>query len=454
MSESEQDIGRSVRHGLALTGGADSLRHILEFTASIILARLLRPADFGIIAVVSSFMQISYVVGNFGMAGAVVQAAELNRRDMDTATVLSTSVAIALTVCMALIAPLAADFFSMQELTRVMPLMALQITLAGLASVPMALLRRDFRFGRLAVAESAAAVVYAATGITLAAHGYGVWSLVWAPLASSVSLLVGVLLLGNYRPALRFSRESLGRFWRFGGGLTLKNVFVYAGRNVDNFIVARLLGDAPTGIYNRAFNLTRMPQTRLVGLLYRVCFPAFCRLRNERERFHQWYIMATRVVAVSVTPLLLGLCAVAAEFTIGVLGEHWSGMILPLRILCISALVSCLHTLGGAAIEATGRVHYEVYTQSAYAVMIIAGWTPLSPATDVMSTSVMTTPSTFPLMPYLFRRSLVSFAMERPRRSSPSCSRIGAASASLSSSCSGKRPILTVTSLVSPPRMS
>jgi PST family polysaccharide transporter len=373
MAADNQALGRSVRIGLALTGSADSLRHLLEFSTGIVLARLLMPSDFGIIAVVSSFMQISYVVGNFGMAGAIVQAETLEDGDCHTATAVSTAVAGLLTLAGIVFAPQAAAFFSMPVLADVMPIMAVQITLAGISSIPLALLRRDFRFGRVAIVESGGAAIYASIGISLALSGYGVWSLVWAPLGSAVWILASSTALAGYVPLPVLNRESVAKLWRFGSGLTLKNVFVYIGRNVDNFIVARALGDAATGVYNRAFNLTRMPQTRLVGILYRVCFPAFCRLRDDRPRFHDWYLRATTAVAVGITPLLLGLGSVAGDFTVAVLGEQWSDMIIPLQILCVSALISCLHTLGGAAIEATGRVHYEVYTQSTYSVLVVVG---------------------------------------------------------------------------------
>jgi len=369
----QHNIGGTVRTGLALTGSADTLRHIVEFATSIVLARLLLPEDFGIVAVVASFLQISYVVGNFGMGGAVVQASDISRRDLDAAFTLSTLVAGALTAGGAAIGGWSAGFFDMPLLTTIMPIMSAQILLAGIAAIPIAVLRRDLRFGRLAIVEGGSAVVFAVVGLGMALNGFGVWSLVWAPLASNAWMAGAAVVLSGYLPRPGWERSSLAKFLAFGGGLTLKNVFVYIGRNLDNLIVAKLLGGAPVGFYNRAFNLTRMPQTRLVGMLYRVCFPAFCRLRNDTPRFHDWYVKATVVVAVGITPMLLGLCVLAEDFILAVLGEQWSGMIICLRILCVSALFSSLHMLGGAAIEASGRIRYEVFTESAYAVMIVVG---------------------------------------------------------------------------------
>ena len=376
MSDDEagtKDISRTVRVGLALTGSADAIRHIVEFVASIVLARLLRPEDFGTIAVVTSFLQISYVVGNFGMGGAIVQAKDVARNDIRTALSLSTGVGLILTIAGIAATPAITRFFNIELLSVIMPIMSFQVLLAGYSAIPIALLRRSLSFGKLAVVEGGGAIVFAVVGLTLANTGYGIWSLVWAPMASNIWVLGCSSVLAKFTPGFSWNRDSIKKLLGFGSGLTLKNLFVYSGRNLDNLIVAKLLGSGATGFYNRAFNLTRMPQTRLVGVIYRVCFPAFCKLRDDRERFHSWYVKATTVVSVVVAPVLMGLCVVSDDFVLLVLGEHWRPMISPLRILCFSAMINCLHMLGGAAIEATGKIRYEVATEMMYAVLVIAG---------------------------------------------------------------------------------
>lgn len=367
------NLGAQVRRGVAVSGGVDVLRQIVEIGGSIAMARLLRPEDFGIVAVVMSFLQLSYIVGNLGMAAAVVQAKTLADDAVHAAFTVSASVGLLLTVLAAASAPMAAEFFRIEPLRSAMPVMAIQLFFAGIIAIPMALLRREMRFGTIALVEGTSAICYAATGIGLALSGFGYWSLVWAPVVASAWSLVLVLAISPYRPRVIRPGGALGEMMRFGGGLTLKNVFVFLSRNMDNLVVARMLGEAATGLYTRAFNLTRVPQMRLVGIVYQVSFPAFCRLRDDRRRFDAMFANASRLIALVVTPILLGIGAVAEDFTIAVLGPQWSGMVVPLRLLAVAALVNCLHALAGAAIEATGRVRYEVLTQGAYAAMIIGG---------------------------------------------------------------------------------
>jgi O-antigen/teichoic acid export membrane protein len=108
-------------------------------------------------------------------------------------------------------------------------------------------------------------------------------------------------------------------------------------------------------------------------VLYSVSFPAFCRLRDDQARFHDWYEKIAVIIAITVTPLLLGLAAVADDFVLGILGPQWEGAIMPIRILAFAAAVNSQHALSGAAIEATGKIRYEVATQAIYAVLVVIG---------------------------------------------------------------------------------
>jgi lipopolysaccharide exporter len=368
-----ENIAGTVRSGLMLSGGTDTVRQVLETGTGIILARLLVPADFGVVAVVGSILQLSFVISNFGMGTAVVQARSLRPNDRHTAFLISTLVGLLLMIGTCAAAPWAARYFSMPALIRIAPIMSIQLLLSGISSIPLSFLRRELKYGKLALIDLSGSIVYAAVGMPLALLGYGVWSLVWAPLASATWTMAAALVSARYRPRFWIDRRALRTFLSFGGGLTLKNAFVYVGRNMDNLIVAKFLGDANVGLYTRAFNLTRLPQNRMVALVYRICFPAFCKFQDDLPRLHRWYANATALVAVAATPLLLGIAAVSDDFVVAVLGPQWAGMATTMRILSFGALLSCFHMLGGAAIEASGRIRYEVMTQGIYAVGIVFG---------------------------------------------------------------------------------
>jgi O-antigen/teichoic acid export membrane protein len=368
-----EGLAQAARRGLVFTGGTYAARASLEFGTSVVLARLLSPGDFGVVAVGQAFLQLSYVVGNLGMGAAVVQARDLSEADRRAATTVSTASALLLALMCAAAAPWAAAFFAMPVLRPAMPIMAGEIVLSGLAATPTAILRRRLHYGRAAAVDLGSGLVYALVSITLALLGHGIWSLVWTPLVSGTWSVIASHALAGHRHAFGTDRSAVRRLLSFGGGLTAKNVFVHMARHADNLVVARTLGDYATGLYTRAFSLSTLPQSRLVSVIYGVSFPVFCRLQEDRERFHAWYLKATSVAALIVTPLLLGLAVVAPDFTVVVYGEAWSDMAGCLRVLCIAGLLNSIHMLGGAAIEASGRLRYEVAAQSIYGVMIPLG---------------------------------------------------------------------------------
>ena len=366
-------LAHRARTGIAFTGLSYAARATLELGTSVVLARLLQPADFGVVAVGQAFLQLSYVIGNLGMGTALVQARHLTQVDRYAASTVSTLTAMALALGCARLATPAAAIFAMPVLAAAIPILSLEMVLAGLSATPVALLRRELRYGAIAAVEIGAAASYAIVSIALAWSGHGIWSLVWTPLVSGVWTLLASHGMARYRPGVSFDRPAIRRLLAFGGALTLKNIFVHLARNADNLVVARFLGDRATGLYTRAFTLATMPQTRLVSLVYGVSFPVFCRVRDDRARFHAWYLKATSAVAVIVTPILLGLAVVAREFTVVVYGAEWSEMASCLSILCLAGLINSLHMLGGAAIEASGRLRYDVAAQSLYGIMIPLG---------------------------------------------------------------------------------
>ncbi|HME92382.1 MAG TPA: lipopolysaccharide biosynthesis protein [Myxococcaceae bacterium] len=354
------DLRTHFRRGVSVSGVAYLVRQLLEFATSIALARLLVPADFGVVAIAGAFLQFSYVVGNVGMGIAVVQAPKLDRMLVGTALTVSLAGATLLAFFFLVASPWAAVFFEMPMLRLAIPVMSAPIILNSIAAIPVALLQREFRFGAMAGVQLASATASGVVGITLALWGHGAWSLVWATVASSTaSLLVACSLSGG--PIWpRFSRTAARGVLSFGTGLTFKNILVQIGRSGDSLVIGKLLGEVATGLYTRAIMLARLPQTQLGFVLHSVAFPVLSRLQTEQSRFTRCYVEMTETIALLVTPILFGLAVMGDEAVRGLFGPNWAAAGRPLEILSVGALLTSLHMLTGAAVEASGRVRYEV----------------------------------------------------------------------------------------------
>lgn len=369
--DTKDHLAGAVRTGLTFTGGAYACRQVIEITCSIILARLLLPEQFGVVAVAATFLGFSYTIGNLGMGSAVIQSTELSIADRHTAYTISGCVGLILTLLLASPSPWIAHFFDMPVLLFALPVMSLQVLLSGLYATPVALLRRNLQFGRVAFIEMGSTASYGLSSISLALAGYGVWSLVWAPLISGAAALVLAHTLSRYVPTISLNPKSARKLLSFGGTLTVKNIFVQFSRNADKFVVAKLLGAGATGLYSRASNFSSIPSARLLPVLHTVFFPILCRLYEDKVKFRDWYVKMTVIVAVVVTPLLMGLLALAEDFTLALFGPNWSGMVPAFRVLCLAGLFNSLSKLSGAAIEASGTLRYDVISQSIYAALIL-----------------------------------------------------------------------------------
>ncbi len=362
-----------VRSGIAFGGGARLVRQVLDFGTSLALMRLLAPSDFGVAAVAMAFLQITWVVGTLGVGVAVVQAERMEKEERDTAWWIATGTAGILTVVFVALSPALAVAFKMPQLGSIMPVLSLQFLIAGLVAVPTALLRRRLHFRRLALYDVVSSVVLAVVSITLAVLGFGVWSLVWGPVAGSATGMVLSYFLAGYAPGLAASRQAAGGLLRFGSTIAVKNVLLYLCRNADTFFVARLLGETATGFYSRSYNYAAMADQRLAPVFHEAFFPAFCRVKDDLAEFRRWYLSAQMVVAAVTLPACLGLMAVGEEFVVGLFDAKWEPSVPSLRILAIAVACLVLQRMSVAAIEASGALRWEVVPQAIFVVTVVVG---------------------------------------------------------------------------------
>lgn len=354
----QSEIARRTRRGLGLSAFSDIGHYLVVFGASIVLARLLGPADFGIISVVNGVLLLSFSVGTAGMGQAVVRARSLEKADLDVAFTMATGFSTLLMLAIMAGADPVARAVELPAVATVLPVLALRLLFAGAAAVPMGLLRRQMQFGRLAAVEIGVAVVYGVVGIGLATAGLGVWSLVWASLAEVSLRTLAVLIMSGYRPALRRAVGDQVRMLRFGGGLTASNFVQFAARAGPRMILASQLGADAAGLMNRADALSQKPVLRIFQVMQRVLFPAMSHLRTDTETFGQWHRRAAGAYALLVAPIVGIVGALAAELLAILLGPAWQDAALPLTLLCASSLAGLAFPFINLMLQARGRVDH------------------------------------------------------------------------------------------------
>ena len=341
--------------------GAHALFHLGILA---VLARLLTPADFGVVSAALVVIGFSMIFSQIGLGPALVQRPVLEQRHLDTAFVATMVFAAALGGAIAAGAPLVAAFFRSAEIAPVLRWLALIFPLQGLALVAESTAKRDLRFRWMANSDVVTyALGYGVLGIALALFGIGVWALVVAEIAK-VGLRAMVLIAGQrVRPRLAWDAAAWRELMYFSGGFTIARVANYLAVQGDNLVVGRALGPAALGVYGRAYQLMAAPATGLGGMLDSVLFPAMARVQDDKQRLAGAYRRGVSMLSTIVVPLGAVSFVIAPEIIRIALGPSWDAAVLPFRVLAVGMLFRTSYKISDSLSRATGSVYRRAWRQ-------------------------------------------------------------------------------------------
>ncbi len=352
------------------TGG----QAVVQLVVLVVLARLVSPGEFGVVAAALVVVGFSTVFSQLGIGPAVVQRPDLQPAHLRTGFTLSVLLGTFLGGLLWLLAPAVADFFHQENLTGILRVLALVFPLQGLAVVAESLVQRELRFRLLGFLELAAmAIGYGGVGIALAFAGWGAWALVAAHLCQNTLKTILLLAVQPHpkRPLLqgRAFRELLF----FGGGFTIARFSNYLASQGDNLVIGRWLGPVALGIYGRAYQLMQAPASLLGQVLDRVLFPAMARVQDQREKLAAAYRRGVALIALATLPASAALLLLAPEMVQVLLGEKWDAVLAPLQILAAGMLFRSSYKLSDSLVRATGAVYRRAWRQGTYAVLVFTG---------------------------------------------------------------------------------
>ena len=326
----------------------------LVLITTVVLARLLSPQEFGLVALALVFTALLETVKDLGVTQALIVDRGDGEARASTAFVFTLAAGALLWGLTAGLGPVAADFFDEPELPSLLALLGANFVLRALGATHYALAQKRLDFKARAAAETADVLVRGTTGIGLALAGFGAYSLVAGYLAGTVALTAVLWRRVAFRPARReIRREHLSSLVRFGGTLTAVDVTAAVNSQVDNIFVGRVLGTAALGLYSIAFRLPELLIRNVALVAGQVLFPAFATL--DREALGRGFVTALRLTAVVALPLAVGLAVLAEPFVRALFGDQWLGAIDAMRVLAAFGLATALNVPAGSAYKATGR---------------------------------------------------------------------------------------------------
>lgn len=334
-------------------GGA--LGKVISLASTLLMARLLTPADYGLMAMAMVVVGFVGFFNEVGIGAAIVQKTDLTEPEVNGCFLISVLASIVLCAVTALASPLVASFFGNQRLAPMVAVLSTAFVFGAFGTVPLAFLRKEMQFGAVAGITVSAVILQSLTALLLAYLGMGPWSLVWSFITSSVVQSLGAFLLSSWRPRGRYGVREAGGIVRYGLQVTVSRVFWYLYSNADKVVIGKVLGDKALGVYDMAFSLATLPTSQITTLATNVASPLFSRLQDEHPRLNGFILHFTRGVAYATYPALIGMLVTSRELVAVLLGDKWNTILVPFSALCVMGLIKSVDPLLSQVLIATGN---------------------------------------------------------------------------------------------------
>jgi O-antigen/teichoic acid export membrane protein len=318
--------GNTLRNS-AITVGAQAVKFFLRLGSTAVLARLLSPSDFGLIAMVTVITGFVEMFRDSGLSMATLQRATITHAQVSTLYWINIALSTIVMFLVAASAPAISWFYGEPRLVPVTIVLSLTMICGGIAVQPQALLHRNMRFGRLAFAEILSMIAGIVTAIGMARLGCGYWSLVGMTAVTAAATALFSQAFSGWIPSLPRRNSGVRPMLSFGANIVASNMLVYFVRNGDNFVVGRFVGAAALGIYGRAYALLIQPWHQLIAPIESAVMPVLCRSASSREAFVTLYLKALYGIASASFAILLLLAFNAPLVVLLLLGPSWSDVL-------------------------------------------------------------------------------------------------------------------------------
>jgi O-antigen/teichoic acid export membrane protein len=314
--------GHTISSG-AVTVSAQGAKFFLNLVSTMILARLLTPRDFGLVAMVTTITVFLRVFKDAGLSIATVQRERITHAQVSNLFWVNVAVSVLGSLIMAAAAPFIARFYHNPRLIGITLILSTTFIISGSTVQHQALLKRQMRFKALALIEVGSMAVGVFVGVVMATLGYGYWSLVGSSLSMEISGLLLTWSVSRWRPALPTRRSGIGPLLSFGAHRTAGDLLAALAGGTDILLIGRFYGAASVGLYSRASVLLARPLQQFLGPINAVFIPALSRLQSQPERYRSTFLHLYEVIALTAFFSAGLLLALAQPLTLVLLGPKW-----------------------------------------------------------------------------------------------------------------------------------
>lgn len=355
MNEDKNDIKTRIFSGLFWKFSERIMAQLVTFAVSIVLARLLAPSDYGIIALVMVFIAIANVFVTNGLGSALIQKKDADNIDFSSVLYFNIGTALVIYLFLFLLAPFIANFYGSMQLVSVLRILGLRIPVAAINSVQQAYVSKKMLFKRFFWSTLFGTVVSGIVGIALAHHGYGVWALVAQYLTNTMTDTIVLWFTVRWRPDVVFSGRRVKKLLSYGWKLLCSGLLDTGYAQMRNLVIGKIYSSEDLAFYNKGDQYPNLLVTNINTSISSVLFPAISFEQDNRERVKAMTRRAIKISSYIMWPMMIGLVVIAKPLISIMLTDKWLECVPYLQIACISYALWPIHTANLEAMKAVGR---------------------------------------------------------------------------------------------------
>lgn len=327
----------------------------VQFVVGIFIARIVSPADFGVLGILMVFIALSQVFIDSGLGKALIQKNNPTQEDCSTVFFFNLFISFILYFILWFAAPLIAVFYEMPDLIKLMRILSLILFINSLIIVPQAILSIRLDFKTMAIANFISAVCSGVIGVWLAVIGFGIWALVWQTIIRAFMHAIVQMGILKWIPTFLFSKKSFKELYKYGLNLFVSSLFISILENLNSMVIGKLYKPKELGFYTRGLQFAGLPFTTISSIVYKVLFPALASVKEDKEQLIKICKSVIRYVSFLTFPLFLWLVITAEPIVKILLTDKWLPCVPIIQILCLARMISMIAGISVELLDAVGR---------------------------------------------------------------------------------------------------
>lgn len=341
--------------GLIWTFADTFLLRGVSFIATIVIARLLGPSEFGLIGMISVFLAIGTSLVDSGLSSSLIRTQDADDTDFSTVFYLNLGMSFLVYIMLFLAAPYIAGFYNQTILTNVIRLYCFSFLISAFSSIQLAILDKEMQFRKMMLYNIPGVLIGVSVGIALGYLGYGVWSIVWMYLTTQIIQSLVLWSFSKWKPSRTFSKEKMKYHYGFGYKLMLSGLLDTVFKNIYNILIGKFFSVRSLAFYERANTFNEYPVSILTSIIARVSYPLMAKMQMEKERLAAVYQQLLQLTFFITAPLMLGSAAIAKPLFLLVLGTQWLPAVPFFKIICLASMLYPIHAFNINVLKVSGR---------------------------------------------------------------------------------------------------